>query len=997
MSSLRTFSVIRFAFALCAAALFPSAWAQKPGDGIITGRVSNAATRALLEGASLQVDGAEAFAVTDREGRFRLHVPAGRHTIRVSYTGLDAVTREVAVGSGATVALDVALTAGIYLMDAVNVSSEREGNALAVTLQRQAMNVKNVVSADAFGTLAGNPAELVARLPGVVGESVGGDIRYIRIRGISHTLNAITMDGNRMADAAGSTTNREFQFQQIGSDSIERIEVIKSPTPDMDADSIGGAVNMVSKSAFDRSPERRIGLSAGGISHLTDERDRLHPNLSLSFSEVFKGKLGVAFNFAYRAHNNLYDSSTQNHQNSEGDPAYTYDITLTDNRNVRTRWGGGIKLDYKVSEAMRVYLNSTVNLHTEEASIDSARFNTAQTIATRDAAGNLTGTGAIIPGFTSKITEWRPVANSIATITGRSHRNRGDARQHRIGAVHRYEDLEIDYDGYRSTSVHKYYLGAIFNIVARGVGMRIDRTGDTYFPDVRQTAGPDLASIASYTDNTLQNQDRGGEDAYTGASLNVKKTFATTMPFWMKAGLRWREQTRDLWNAQSTYTFVGPDGRAGTADDNLARFVNPSHDQSIRGGKYPRWPYPTRPYVDEKGFPFDDYGGFNVGTALRQNPGWFTENVAANTQNPLTGNQRFKETIGGGYVMGYLRLGRLGVQGGVRVEDTKTKGEGALQQVTAAERARRAAWVGAVTPEEQRRRTTAEFSGRRTASGDYREVFPGLHLKYEPRRGLVLRASWATNIGRPGIGQLIPNTTINDDARSISTSNPSLLPQFSDNYDLSAEYHFEPIGLFSVGLFRKEIKNFIYTAGGQIVPNGPGNGFDGQFEGYTLTSQANGGFAKVQGIELSYQQQFTFLPGWFKGFGVFANYTRLETEGDYGEGAVRSTAEVAGFTPESANAGISYIRHPLSIRVQVNHVGRWLNTFNASRARLLYRTALTKVDLKMVYTLSRRWDLYLDVTNVLDEPDRRLEWFAGRPQLIQVHSPMFYFGTNVRL
>jgi iron complex outermembrane recepter protein len=229
------------------------------------------------------------------------------------------------------------------------------------------------------------------------------------------------------------------------------------------------------------------------------------------------------------------------------------------------------------------------------------------------------------------------------------------------------------------------------------------------------------------------------------------------------------------------------------------------------------------------------------------------------------------------------------------------------------------------------------------------------------------------------------------------TSNPSLLPQFSDNYDLSAEYHFEPVGLVSVGVFLKDIKNFIYTAGGQVVGSGADNGFDGQFGGYTLTTQANGGFAKVKGIELAYQQQFTFLPGWMKGFGIFANYTRLETEGDYGEGNVMSTNEVAGFTPETANAGISYIRSPLSIRVQVNYIGRWLNTFNANRARLLYRTALTKVDIKTVYTLSRRWDIYLDVTNAFNEPDRRLEWFGGRPQLIQVHSPMFYFGANLRL
>jgi outer membrane receptor protein involved in Fe transport len=94
---------------------------------------------------------------------------------------------------------------------------------------------------------------------------VGGDVRYLRIRGLHQNLSTITQDGNRLADAAFAGATRKFQFQTVDSDSIERIEVTKSPTPDMDGDSIGGAVNLVSKSAFDSSPARRISSSVGAI------------------------------------------------------------------------------------------------------------------------------------------------------------------------------------------------------------------------------------------------------------------------------------------------------------------------------------------------------------------------------------------------------------------------------------------------------------------------------------------------------------------------------------------------------------------------------------------------------------------------------------------------------------------------------------------------------------------------------------------------------------
>src|SRR6185295_4853212 len=121
------------------------------------------------------------------------------------------------------------LTADIYTLGRFVVSGEREGNAQAITLQRLSAGVKSIVSADAFGGLAGNPADLAIRLPGIEGESVGGDIRYLRIRGLSQNLSTVTMDGNRMADAASAGTTREFQFQTINSDAIERIEIVKSP------------------------------------------------------------------------------------------------------------------------------------------------------------------------------------------------------------------------------------------------------------------------------------------------------------------------------------------------------------------------------------------------------------------------------------------------------------------------------------------------------------------------------------------------------------------------------------------------------------------------------------------------------------------------------------------------------------------------------------------------------------------------------------------------
>ena len=123
----------------------------------------------------------------------------------------------------------------------------------------------------------------------------------------------------------------------------------------------------------------------------------------------------------------------------------------------------------------------------------------------------------------------------------------------------------------------------------------------------------------------------------------------------------------------------------------------------------------------------------------------------------------------------------------------------------------------------------------------------------------------------------------------------------------------------------------------------------------------------------------------------------MDTRGDYGTNTVTSTNQVAGFYPEMGNLGISYIRSPLSVRAQLNYVSRYLNTFSASQARLLYRLARPTLDLKTVYTISQRFDFYLDVINVFARPDRAWEYWGGRPNGTEWMRPEFLFGLNWRL
>ena len=219
----------------------------------------------------------------------------------------------------------------------------------------------------------------------------------------------------------------------------------------------------------------------------------------------------------------------------------------------------------------------------------------------------------------------------------------------------------------------------------------------------------------------------------------------------------------------------------------------------------------------------------------KDNPDQWREDYYYRYSQKFLNQVDFREEIRSAYVMGNVQIEQLNILAGLRFEDTSLLANGPIRRVTPAEQARRTAWVGPVTEPEDRRRAEAEFANRISNQGGYENVFPGIHFKYADRSGLVARASYSTSIGRAPIASLIPTVAVSDSAQTISLANTTLKPQFSDNFDLNLEYYYEPVGLFSVSAFLKEVSGFIYTDSSQLVPTGPNNGFEGmRFLGFPI-------------------------------------------------------------------------------------------------------------------------------------------------------------------
>jgi TonB-dependent receptor len=941
----------------------PTAAAGTTRARLVTGRVSNAATGALLEGARVEVPGTGQVVHTDAEGRYAIAVAAGEATLVFSYTGLEPARVELRPADGDAAVRHVALTAEIYRLQPFTVEGEREGSALATTRQRQAANVKNVVATDAFGTMTeDNVGSFLQKIAGIVATDVSGSgVREVMVRGIEAGLNTVEMDGVQLANNNSTGTNRAFDFFQASLSMIESIEVTKAPTPDRPANSIGGSINFVTRTSFNRNARRQIRYSLGlahllgrvggrAESRIDEPLERLTPALMLAYSDVFGRARNVGVSLTYSRNSVFFSSTDTEHyyQSLLQDSAYIYRTRLQlqgmAGPHVRQNMSG--KIEYKLSDRSLFTFNAAHNFYIERPHTLALNLQTSN------------NANQMRPGYNLWYTEVAPSTNAAASMTASSYDNFTHNYRFLASGVHRLDRLTLEYSGTLSMShafqnyspfERKYdqgvrTKGTISISGLTGIGWITDRREDGVFPRITQTAGRDFYDLGNYPTLTMTQNNRIAKSSILEGRLNARRELRLGgVPAIMKAGVLFQHQQRRKDYHYHSYRFVGPGGLGQFA--NTADWVREAREGMRQG-----------PWVDL----------YRTSRHKEENPGQWTEDLAYKHAQRLQNLQDFAETISAAYVMGQARFGSLGVLAGVRMEATATEGNGPLNQLTAAERARRAAWVGAVTEEEGRRRAEAEWGQRIHSEGSYRNVFPGVHFTYTPRSGFVARLSYTTSIGRPPVTTIIPNMAVNDEALTVSAANTALRPQFSDNFDLNVEYYFEPIGVFSVSAFLKEVEGFIYSSSNLIVPAGPGNGFDGLYEGYRLSTQLNGGSARYRGFEVGYHQQFTFLPGFWRGFGVNANYTWLETRGDYG-GTV-ATTQVAGFRPRAANAAISYQRGRYRGSLQGTWVGSYLQAVSTTAALIQYEAPRQTVNFKFTYDLSPRTSFYLNLDNLTRSP-----------------------------
>jgi TonB-dependent receptor len=971
--------------------------------GVIAGTVSNAGTGNLLEGARVELPGLRLTELTDNTGHYVFDgVPAGTHEIVATYSGLELQKATIAVGAGLRATRDFDLTSSVYVLDAFTVSGEREGMAAALTARRNADNVKNVVAMDEFGNLPNlNGTELAVRLPGVTFANPGDEvIESVSVRGMGAGMSTITIDGGLMSSF--SPQNRQTRMTAFTGAMFESMEVIKGHTPEKSADSLGGTINFKTRSPLSMKEKRRFSytISARQAPWFTEqvplrEAHRSHPLFSGSYQEKFRvagsgeDNLAVSVHAFYSENVFGYFRAQRDYQQTNSAPAFLWDYRTMDNYNNRKQMSLATKWDYRLTPNSKL----AINLIVYDAPEPKRRQYLVRAYAGSQTTVPSASTG-IVPGWSDRITTVRAVPTAsnatsstapaamidvTSTLMNRVQRFRnGDVSgEHQLGRLvfdwaalwsrMRYRTLGGDgilvnrIGGVPFIGPNGLAGSATNNIRGpngeTGVGWILDRTQSDLYPKFIQNGGLDFTNPANYrpTVNGLTSGNSGNlsqhlvRDARGNAKFQLP---VDAFKVYLKAGGQVREQSVNVANNRiHRWSYIGT-GALPTAPSVLL------WDAVKTGRQIPVW--------DAAAFMRN---GQPINPELWQEDRYYYES------NKYIGTNEVKEIVTAGYVSTQGTFGQNGFLAGVRQETTDTKAWGWARERVASTAAQQLADpVGTA----QR-----DYAGNlRKINGSYTQAFPSIHLYRNLTANLKGRLSWSTSFGRPSMANALPTETVNETNQTLTIGNPALLPQRAKNWDAALEYYFEPAGSLSVGWFHKSIRDYILTAQESgIVASGPDNGYDGEYAGFKTLTTTNAGTAIAQGWEISYQQQFRFLPGLLKGLSLNANLTRINTHGNFGGATNLTNNQVVGFVPTTSNVSLSWNHRKFGTRILYSYTSENLRAFNATQAsRNQFMLAREMVNLGLTWQLRPNLTLQFDVANLFNSP---LQYYRGIPDQME--------------
>jgi TonB-dependent receptor len=840
----------------------------------ISGKVTDATTGEALPGVNIQVEGTLSGTTTSVDGRYSVLVSGAESVLVFSFIGY--VSQTVTVGTQGSI--DIVLSPEVQTLGEVVITAQGRGQKQAVQQQINSNTIKNVVAPDRLQENPdANATEAIGRLPGISVIRSGGEGTGLVIRGLEPRYASVSLNGVQMAATSGE--GRGTNISGISQYALQGVEVYKSLTADMEANSVAGTVNLKLREA----PQNfHVNVMAqGGYNQLNNYWGN-YKLLGEISNRFLNNKLGVLLSVdAERVNRSIQTMSAGYNiegNNPEGDILMN-SVSLNNISSIMYRRSMLLSVDYKVSQ------NTTLMLY--------GMYNNSKNNYERQSKNyGVTGAGSLQYSF-----ETRPD-------------NTNDILQTALSGESKFKFLNIKADYGIS-----YSLGNANNTGSKSWNFWFDNVSSSGITDIEHRKMDPKEIVPLFTDDPSKLDDC----ILTGLGVTESKTddknihtyLNVSVPFKIGELVTGNVKFGGVYRVKNRFRDDQIGFQNAGANQFLPRILADSLDWVVIDD------IPRLSAVGLKGEKVDHflngdypYGyTFNIDRLNQLSNTWtevsdyayalgpayylplvgevaklgYSQNVSACMMN----DQDIRETYVAGYIMPEINVGKYVMfMPGLRYEKTNADMKGFY-----------------ALPPQYPPPVSAPIPGDSTSASRSDQFFlPMIHLRIKPTDKFYMHFSYTKTLSRPDFNAISPNYFVNTGWAPFSyqANNPKLKCELWTSYDAQFTLHGDKIGLLSVTGFYKTVENKIWQRsyqrikGDPIIDPFPDNAV------VNMTVWENHPYAAfVEGVEFEWQTSFFYLPKPFSFFTLYANYTYTHSETTYPYTDIRSVVPPGGGRPVS--------------------------------------------------------------------------------------------------
>ncbi len=830
------------------------------------------------------------------------------------------------------------------------IDAKRIAGSVSKQAQEDAPNLINVITAEEIQKMPDiNAGEAVRRLPGVSLETDTGEGRYVYIRGLDADFNGTTFNGIRLlpsnpASASTGGGGRAVAFDTIPSGMVGSIKVTKTNLPEQDAEAIGGTIEITSKQMpLDGKPffngHVGTGFEPQGNSAIGD----FNFTAGMRFGGGADKKDGEMTSYSDKPFSILVTGSYYEDSRNINDVEPSTNGGLAGlPTGSNTPWDERYYQYNRKRHGVGVDLgyqpdaNNSYYLRAFDSGYTEKKLDNILNVDTNDGTGTgVNSSGAGLVGATSHLLLTRKLVDHKETL---------DNQTISLGGKNIFDDKTLDYFVAYGKGSYKINSDATSNFI-NDIGGTISYTnaGAGGTPIWQPTAAQ--LNPASYLLAGLKSTlGSVKDDEYsTGINFKTPVKLANFQEETMKVGLNARFRTRD---SGYQYLSANTDGAA------MSNFVSG----------------PSVTFYN---------GQYNIGQLI--NPGQLQNLYPItnlNVQRSALSQQHDTENVYAGYAQYEFKQDRLNVIGGLRFEQTEAKyGSNGVDGSG----------------------NTVPYNN----TSSYGNLFPSIQAKYELDHSTYLRAAFSSTIARPTFAQINPAVSTSSNYLGaytlVSTGNPNVKPTTANSYDLSLERYLDNAGIISIGIFDKELSNYIAsrtsTTSSVNVPGLTGPVLFGTYE--------NIGDATVRGAEFNYEQRYKQLPGILSGLGTSLNYTYVDSKFEQFPGVYSS---IPGTSKDTINASLFYDKDKFFFKISAyyasasiwslgNNSGKLADAALGGNVNQYYDDRLS-IDIGASYQYDKNISVYFSGKNLNNDPVTY--YYGTKANTIQreFYGPTYLLGVN---